>query len=154
KPAPGATHADHAAFSSSRAPFVNRNIDEDTALMVPTTIAFILFLAICALVAATPLFEEYRRSRKRTATAQGKVLRLRFGGLLGTNVRRPEIEFVDSRGQRFEFHSSMGASWNPWPEGSSVQVFYDPEDPTNAEIKPSGGLILFGVGVGSAILGF
>jgi hypothetical protein len=46
------------------------------------------------------LFRQYQRSRKRTATAQGKVLRVRFGRLhLGTNVPRPEIEFVDLRGQ-------------------------------------------------------
>jgi hypothetical protein len=92
---------------------------------------------------------EYRRSRRRTASARGKVLRVRFGRLrLGTNVPRPEIEFVDSRGQRVEFHSRNGASWNPWPAGSSVQVFYDPEDPTNAEIKPARPIVLLFVGIG------
>src|SRR5262249_38168373 len=88
-----------------------------------------------------PLLQEYQRSRRRTATAQGKVLRVRFGRLhLGTNVPKPEIEFVDSRGQRVEFHSRIGSSWNPWPAGSTVQLFYDPEDPTNAEIKPTFGM--------------
>jgi hypothetical protein len=92
---------------------------------------------------------EYRRSRRRTAIAQGKVLRVRFGRLhLGTNVPRPEIEFVDSRGQRVGFHSRIGTSSNPWPRGSTVQVFYDPEDPTNAEIKPTRTIVLYFVGTG------
>jgi hypothetical protein len=47
----------------------------------------------------------------------------------------PEIEFLDSGGQRIEFHSCIVASWNPWPAGSSVQVFYAPQDPTNAETQ-------------------
>jgi hypothetical protein len=115
-------------------------------LLIP--VLLLGFLIIC-------FFREYQRSRRRTATAQGKVLRVRFGRLhLGTNVPRPEIEFVDSRGQRFEFHSRNGGSWNPWPAGSTVRVFYDPEDPTNAEIKPTGGMILFLIGVVSVILGF
>ena len=120
---------------------------EITKLLIP--ILFLCFLTI-------NLFKQYERSRRRTATAQGRVLRVRLGRLhLGTNVPRPEIEFVDSRGQRVEFHSRLGASWNPFPEGSTVQVFYDPEDPTNAEIEPTGGMILFMVGVGSVvILGF
>jgi hypothetical protein len=81
---------------------------------------------------------------------------VRFGRLhLGTNVRRPEVEFVDCRGQRVAFHSRSGASWNPWPEGSIVRVFYDPEDPTNAEIEPTAGMSFFRVVVLSAfILGF
>ena len=61
---------------------------------------------------------------------------------------------MDSRGQRIEFHSRIGASWNPWPTGSTVQVFYEPEDPTNAEIKPTCEMILFMVGIGAVILGF
>jgi hypothetical protein len=61
---------------------------------------------------------------------------------------------VDSRGQRVEFHSRIGSSWNPWPAGSTVQVFYDPEDSPNAEIKPTYGMILFMVGIGAVILGF
>jgi len=102
---------------------------------------------------AIAFFRGYLRSRRRTAAAQGKVLRVRFGRLhLGTNVPRPEIEFVDSRGQRIEFHSQQGASWNPWPAGSTVQVYYDPEDPTNAEIKTTLGVILFSVGVGSVVI--
>jgi hypothetical protein len=103
------------------------------------------FLAVLT-VGLVRLLREYLRFRRRTANAQGKVLRVRFGPLhLGTNVPRPEIEFVDLRGQRVKFHSRIGASWNPWPKGSSVQVSYDPEDPTNAEIKLTLGLILFGV---------
>lgn len=114
----------------------------------------LLILALF-LVSAIVLFRQYQRFRRRTATAQGKVLRVRFGRLhLGTNVPRPEIEFVDSRGQRVEFHSRIGASWNPWPAGSTVQVFYDPEDPLNAEIEPTCGMILFVVAIGAVIFGF
>src|SRR5215471_8940707 len=99
----------------------------------------VLFLGFLTI----PLCREYLRSRRRSATAQGKVLRVRFGRLhLGVNVPRPEIEFVDSRGQRVEFHSRNGASSNPWPAGSIVRVRYDPEDPTNAEIQPTVGAIL------------
>jgi hypothetical protein len=64
----------------------------------------------------------------------------------------PDTEFLDSRGQRIEFHCRIGASWNPWPAESSVQVFYDPEDPTNAEIKPTRGMVLFVVGVISVLI--
>jgi hypothetical protein len=114
-----------------------------------------LLIPALFLVWAIVVFRQYQRSRRRTAAAQGKVLRVRFGRLhLGTNVPRPEIEFVDSRGQRVEFHSRIGASWNPWPAGSTVQVFYDPEDPTNAEVKPTRGMVLFMVGIGAVILGF
>jgi len=113
-----------------------------------------LLIPALLLICAIALFRQYRRSRRRTATAPGKVLRVRFGRLrLGTNVPRPEIEFVDSRGQRIEFHSRIGASWNPWPAGSTVQVFYDPQDPTNAEVKPTCGMILLMVGIGAVFLG-
>jgi hypothetical protein len=79
--------------------------------------------------------------KKRTATATGKVLSVRFGKLhWGTNVPKPEIEFFDAHGQRFEFHASSGASWNPWPVGSNVEVFYDPNDPDNADIEPTQGM--------------
>jgi hypothetical protein len=112
----------------------------------------VLFLGLFAI----KLFREYRRSRRRTAFARGEVLRVRFGRLhLGMNVPKPEIEFVDCRGQRVEFHSRSGASWNPWPAGSIVRVFYDPEDPTNAEIEPTAGMSFFTVFVWSGlILGF
>jgi Protein of unknown function (DUF3592) len=67
----------------------------------------------------------------------------------------PEIEFLDSGGQRIEFHSCIVASWNPWPAGSSVQVFYAPQDPTNAELKATRGVVLFVIGVFSVrIVGF
>jgi hypothetical protein len=46
-------------------------------------------------------------SRKRTATAMGTVLRVRLGRLhWGVNVPKPDIEFVDARGQRIEFTAS------------------------------------------------
>ena len=70
----------------------------------------------------------------------------------GGRVAVPEIEFLDSRGQRIEFQSHLGSSWNTWPAGSSVQVFYDPDDPTNAEIKPTRGMVLFVVGVLSVLI--
>jgi hypothetical protein len=112
-----------------------------------------LFILAGFLIWAIVLFRNYLRSRRRTATAQGTVLAVRFGRQ-PTKVQRPEIEFVDSRGQKFKFHSLIGASWNPWPAGSTVQVFYDPKDPTNAEIKPTAGMIVFVVCIGAIVLGF
>jgi hypothetical protein len=112
-------------------------------------VLFLLFLGFLTI----HLVREYQRSRMRTASAEGKVLRVRWEwGGRGGPVAMPEIECLDSRGQRIEFHSGFGASWNPWPAGSSVQVFYDPEDPTNAEIKPTRGLVLLGVGVLSVLI--
>src|SRR5262249_55341070 len=97
---------------------------------------------LCALTIA--LVREYPRYRKRTAGAEGRVLRVRWerAGSRGSRAALPDVEFLDSRGQRFEFHSRIGAGWNPWPPGSGVQVFYDPEDPTNAEIKPTRVMVL------------
>jgi len=116
-------------------------------------IKYLLIPALFFVFWAFVSFRQYQAFKRRTATAQGKVLRVRFGRLhLGTNVPKPEIEFVDSHGRRVEFHSSNGASWNPWPVGSTVQVFYDPEDPTNAEIKPTRGMTLFMVGFGSLLI--
>jgi Protein of unknown function (DUF3592) len=91
---------------------------------------------------AIALFWGYWRSRKRTATAQGTVLRVKFGWNQRVNVPRPIVEFEDLHGQRFEFESGNGASWNPWPEGSSVRVRYDPADPTNAEIELTAGFVV------------
>jgi hypothetical protein len=96
---------------------------------------------------------EYRRSRRRTARAEGKVLGVRWeSGGKGGKVAVPEIEFPDSRGQRIKFQSRLRSSWNPWPAGSRVQVFYDPEHPTNAEIKPTRGMVLFVVGLLSVLI--
>ena len=112
------------------------------------------FFFIGVLVGVVGVVDEYRCSRKRTATAQGKVLRVRFGRMhLGTNVRRPEIEFFDSRGQRHEFHSRQGGSPNPWPVGSTVEVFYDPDDPSNAEIAITLETTLFFGVIGAVFLG-
>jgi hypothetical protein len=95
----------------------------------------------------------YRRSRRRTARAEGKVLGVRWeSGGKGGKVAVPEIEFPDSRGQRIKFQSRLRSSWNPWPAGSRVQVFYDPEHPTNAEIKPTRGMVLFVVGFLSVLI--
>jgi hypothetical protein len=112
---------------------------------------------LCILVAfvwGVVFFHQYQHAKKRTATAQGTVLRVRYGPIrLGVNVKRPEIEFVDSRGQRHEFHCRKGASWNPWPAGSTVEVFYDPDDPSNAEIKSTIEMKVFTVVVGGVMLG-
>ena len=100
-------------------------------------IGLIVICAILYSVVTAPfkLVREYKRAQKRTATATGLVLCVRLGKLhWGANVPTPEVEFKDSRGQKFVFHSSSGASWNPWPAGSSVDVFYDPNDPANAEL--------------------
>ncbi|HLH98703.1 MAG TPA: DUF3592 domain-containing protein [Xanthobacteraceae bacterium] len=102
-------------------------------------LVFFLFLAIL-------FFREYRRSKKRIAFARGRVLRVRIGN---RGVREPEVEFWDLRGQRVEFIGG-GASWNTWPEGSTVQVFYDPENPTNASIEPTAGMSFFWVILGLA----
>jgi hypothetical protein len=111
----------------------------------------LLLLFLCALTIG--LVREYLPFRRRTASAEGRVLRVRWErGRRGSRVAFPDIEFLDSRGQRIEFHSRIGASWNPRPAGSSVQVFYDPEDPTNAEIKPTRGMVLFLVGVISVLI--
>jgi Protein of unknown function (DUF3592) len=113
---------------------------------------FILVLSFLGFV-TFHLVREYQRSRRRTARAEGRVLRVRWErGGKGGRVAMPEIEFLDSRGQRMEFRSRIGASWNPWPAGSSVQVFYDPEDPTNAAIKPTLGMVLLLVGVFSGLI--
>jgi hypothetical protein len=122
-------------------------MSEIQKLLIPAL--FLVFLSI-------KRAREYRRSKRRTAFARGKVLRVRFQRPhLGVNVPRPEVEFWDLRGQRVEFHSGTGASWNPWPEGSTVRVFYEPEDPTNAEIEPTAGMSFFKVVAGLAlILGF
>jgi Protein of unknown function (DUF3592) len=98
------------------------------------------------------LVREYQRSRRRTASAEGKVLRVRWEWRRRGWVAMPDIEFLDSHGQRIEFRSRTGASWNPWPEGSSVRVFYDPEDPTNAAIKPTLGMVLLSVVVFSGLI--
>ena len=88
------------------------------------------------------IIRERKRAKKRTATASGTVLRTSVGKLQwGVNVPKPHVEFADAHGKTFEFHSRVGASWNPWPVGSRVVVGYDPDDPTNAELQDIWGAI-------------
>ena len=100
------------------------------------------------------IFRAYKCGQTRTTSATGIVRDVRLGKLhWGTNVPKPVVEFIDGNGQTHEFHSSMGASWNPWPVGSRVEVFYNPEDPKNAEIQATRGMIVFGIVVFTVVFG-
>jgi len=101
-----------------------------------------LIFAIYIAYAVVQVIQGYRLYKKRTATTTGRALAVRFGKLhMGTNVPKTEIAFFDSLGRRYVFHSSVGASWISWPD--QVEVWYDPGDPTNAEIKIPESVIFF-----------
>jgi len=74
------------------------------------------------------------RARKRTAYAKGVVVRIRMRRMY-TKVPLPDVAFLDQKGVRREFSPSVGASPNPWPVGSKVEVRYDPNNPANADLS-------------------
>lgn len=75
------------------------------------------------------------RARKRTENAIGMVVNVSWGW--GSEFPRPHVEFVDRDGIRREFRSKAGATWDPWPDGTQVEVSYDPNDPADAELALS-----------------
>ena len=77
---------------------------------------------------------ELLRLRRRTASAEGRIVGLRRSGLLST-VWKPEVRFVDHRSRERQFQSRVGASDTSWTVGSTVEVGYDPDDSGNNEVE-------------------
>jgi hypothetical protein len=95
-----------------------------------------VFWCVAVIFGIAQMFRGATRSRKRTSSTTGTVVRVKMRGL-NVVVPSPDVEFFDRDGIRREFKSSYGASWNPWPVGSEVKVNYDPYDPANAELASS-----------------
>ena len=95
---------------------------------------FSLIFALGAILAIVQIIRNASRSRRRTAIANGVVLRHAMRGW-NPRVPCPDVEFIDKNGIRHEFQSGNGASWDEWPVGSRVEVSYDPNDPSNAELS-------------------
>ena len=56
-------------------------------------------------------------------------------GFRNTTTYYPIIAFQDASGQNFQVDSAEGAIWKAYKIGETLEIFYDPRNPTNAEIK-------------------
>lgn len=86
--------------------------------------------------------QAFARWLHRTATATGTVVgsRLRTHWSDQYTRARPDVMFVDASGVERTFASSFDDTTGAcarWPEGSEVQIEYDPTDNANCELSLS-----------------
>lgn len=107
-------------------------------------IALIIF-GLAGLIAPLELARDFRRNRARTAVAEGIVIDHEQqttsssapGGLHSHRAKTEHAHIVFVvEGQEFTCTSSLGASWRIHQLGQAVEVHYDPNDPSNADIAP------------------
>ena len=75
-----------------------------------------------------------------------------------TKAQAPVIEFTTFIGEKYTFTSGlMYASQDVYPIGSSIEILYDPSDPTKANVAEGMYLtptILFFIGIVSTFIGY
>ena len=91
-------------------------------------------LALWLSLTITEAIRRIVRARRRTARTAGRVVRVTMRRTW-PNTPSPDVQFLDSVGDRREFSSSAGTSWDQWPVGAQVDVSFDPKDPSNAELS-------------------
>lgn len=103
---------------------------------------FFVFFGLAMLYAPVEIGRDFRRMKSRTATTQGIVVghvaeqTSHWSGSASsrhTRTHHARIVF-EVEGKAFECTSSVGASWIIHTDGELVDVCYDPNDPSNADV--------------------
>jgi hypothetical protein len=110
-----------------------------------------LFIGTGLLVGAYFLYQSTASFIEGAEEAPGTVINLSRSGS-DEPTYYPEVEFKTREGQEVVFFSSTGSNPASYSVGEKVVVLYEPENPTNAEIKSffslwAGALIVGGIGV-------
>lgn len=104
-------------------------------------ITFIIF-SIIPLGIAAFLGKQIRDFQAKAKNARGVVVRQDSGEASEENLNQnknviyaPVIRFPDTTGSFHEFTSPVGSNPPRWPNGSAIDVIYDPEHPEMASIN-------------------
>jgi hypothetical protein len=76
------------------------------------------------------------KRRRRINSASGIITHVQLGysfTRIGMGFN-PDVEFVDNNGDKFSFTSHMGTLLSSYKEGDIIKVFYNPDNPCDAEI--------------------
>ena len=95
-------------------------------------ILFGIFSIGCGL---TMVIYLYKR-RRRINSASGIITHVQLGysfTRIGMGFN-PDVEFADNKGVKYSFTSHMGTLLSSYQEGDIVKVFYNPDNPYEAEI--------------------
>ena len=100
------------------------------ALAVPLVIGLLFAVAAMATFVRTALF--VAGAARTDATFVGSVSRA--GGRSGGTFLYPQFRFTTDRGQVVTMTSSSGSTEQPYADGETAPVLYDPSHPERAEL--------------------
>ena len=125
-------------------------------------IVMIVISGIGSLICGIELIIMLRKMSARTNSATGTITDIQFRFFFGHNAAGffPGVEFTDNHGGKYYFVARMGSLPPSENIGETVKVFYNPENPSDAEIGSGlagfiGRILLpFGLGIMTIFLFF
>ncbi|HAU28772.1 MAG TPA: hypothetical protein DCW68_01495 [Rhodospirillaceae bacterium] len=105
---------------------------------------FFLLAGIISLSSAAYLAQQVSNFLASAQKARGIVVRQETGNTSTsddkqepdkTTLYAPVVRFLDEAGTYHEFTSQVGSNPPRWPNGSGVEILYDPKNPETASIS-------------------
>jgi hypothetical protein len=100
-------------------------------------IAMILILFVFSIVCFLSVLLYFLKRRMRNATTSGIISNVRLGLTFSRRLigYTPDVEFTDRNGEKHFFMSSVSSfPVSSYKEGDKVKIFYNPDNPSEAEI--------------------
>lgn len=94
-----------------------------------------LIVGLAMLSGAIYLYQSKRAFLDRAVTVQGTVTELLPSRSDNSTTYKPVVAYTTKDGKQIEFTSSVSSNPPSYHEGETVEIFYDPADPYDAEIN-------------------